>query len=80
MTPLAGPPTPAYPEPLRAGGIRGSVTVEFVVNTAGRVEPESFRAVASDNDLFTNAVWAAVLRTRFRPAEAGGRRVRQLVQ
>lgn len=80
VIPLGAPPAPAYPEALRTSGIRGSVTAEFVVDTTGRVEPGSFHALASDNDLFTEAVRTAVLRTRFRPAEAGGRRVRQLVQ
>lgn len=80
VVPVGAPPTPAYPDALRSSGIRGLVTAEFVVDTTGRVEPDSFRAVASDNELFTTAVRTAVLRTRFRPAEAGGRRVRQLVQ
>jgi protein TonB len=80
VSPVGDAPTPAYPEALRSSGIRGSVTAEFVVDTTGRVEPGSFRALASDNDLFTAAVREAVLRTRFHPAEASGRRVRQLVQ
>lgn len=80
VSPIGAPPTPVYPEALRSSGTRGSVTAEFVVDTTGRVEPGSFRALSSDSDLFTAAVRAAVLRTRFHPAEAGGRRVRQLVQ
>lgn len=80
VSPIGTAPTPAYPEALRSSGIRGSVTAEFVVDTVGRVEPGSFHALSSDNDLFTDAVRTAVLRTRFHPAEAGGRRVRQLVQ
>ena len=80
VSPIGAAPMPAYPEALRSSGVRGSVTAEFVVDTTGHVEAGSFRALASDNDLFTAAVRAAVLRTRFHPAEAGGRRVRQLVQ
>ena len=80
VSPVGAAPMPAYPEALRSSGIRGSVMAEFVVDTTGHVEPDSFRAIASDNDLFTAAVRGAVLRTRFHPAEAGGRRVRQLVQ
>ena len=80
VAPLGGPPMPAYPEVLRSSGIRGSVAAEFVVDTAGHVEPDSFDILSADNDLFSAAVRAAVLRTRFRPAEAGGRHVRQLVQ
>ena len=80
VAPLDGPPTPAYPETLRSSGIRGSVAAEFVVDTTGHVEPASFRVLSTDSDLFSAAVRTAVLRTRFRPAEAGGRHVRQLVQ
>lgn len=80
VSPIGAAAMPAYPEALRSSGVRGSVTAEFVVDTTGRVEPASFRALGSDNDLFTAAVRTAVLRTRFHPAEAGGRRVRQLVQ
>lgn len=80
VAPLDGPPAPAYPEALRSTGVRGSVTAEFVVDTTGRVEPASFHVLSADSDLFSAAVRTAVLRTRFRPAEAGGHRVRQLVQ
>lgn len=80
VAPLDGPPMPAYPEALRSSGIRGSVAAEFVVDTAGHVEAASFHVLSTDSDLFSAAVRTAVLRTRFRPAEAGGRHVRQLVQ
>jgi protein TonB len=80
VAPLDGPPMPAYPEALRSSGIRGSVAAEFVVDTTGHVEPGSFRVLSTDSDLFSAAVRTAVLRTRFRPAEAGGHHVRQLVQ
>lgn len=80
VAPLGGPPMPAYPEALRSSGVRGSVAAEFVVDTTGHVEPASFRVLSAENDLFSAAVRTAVLRTRFRPAEAGGRHVRQLVQ
>lgn len=77
---LPGAPAPEYPDALRAAGIRGSVLAEFVVDTTGHMEPGSFRALRSDNSLFAAATRAALLRTRFRPAESNGRRVRQLVQ
>lgn len=77
---LPGAPAPDYPDALRAAGVRGSVLAEFVVDTTGRVEAGSFRALRSDDPLFTAAARAALLHTRFRPAESNGRRVRQLVQ
>ena len=77
---IPGAAEPAYPEALQIAGITGEVQAEFVVDTSGRVEPGSFKVLASDNELFVNAVRAALHRMRFYPAEVGGRRVRQLVQ
>lgn len=54
--------------------------MRFVVGTNGRVESGSFEVISSPNQGFTDAVRTALLGTRFRPAEAGGRSVRQLVE
>jgi protein TonB len=56
------------------------VLAEFVVDTAGRVELDSFRAVESTNPIFTEAVRAALPTLRYRPATIGGKPVRQIVQ
>ena len=40
---------PRYPEALRQAGIEGSVTVTYVVDAAGLVEPSSIRIVSSDH-------------------------------
>ena len=77
---LPGTLPPRYPERLRAGGIEGRVVMRFVVDTAGRVEPGSVRTVEGDHELFVSSVRDALPRMRFAPAEAGGRRVRQLVE
>jgi protein TonB len=50
------------------------------VDTLGKVEQGSFRALESTHDLFTAAVRDALMRARFTPAKAGGRKVRQLVE
>lgn len=71
---------PAYPDMLRTAGIEGTVLAQFVVDTTGRAEMGSFKALKSDNDLFTSAVKNALQRMRFLPAEVGGRKVKQLVQ
>lgn len=71
---------PAYPDMLRTAGIEGTVLAEFVVDTTGRAEMNTFRALKSDNDLFTAAVRNALQRMRFLPAEVGGHKVKQLVQ
>lgn len=80
VEPLGGGPRPDYPDALRAASVGGTVVAEFVVDTSGRPEPASFHTIRADDPRFVTAVRAAVLRARFRPAEAAGRRVRQLVQ
>lgn len=69
-----------YPDMLRSASVEGEVLVQFVVDTTGRVEVGSFRVVQSTHDQFTNSVRSAISNMRFRPAEIGGVRVRQLVQ
>jgi protein TonB len=54
--------------------------MRFIVGTDGRVEPGSIQAVSSPHKLFSDAVRSALLNTRYRPAEAGGQKVRQLVE
>lgn len=77
---LEGTVAPRYPAMLRERGIEGSVTLRFVVDTAGRVEPASVVVVSSTHELFAAAARAALPRLRFTPAAAGGRHVRQLVE
>lgn len=71
---------PSYPDMLRSAGIEGQVLAQFVVDTTGRADMTTFKALKSDNDLFTTAVKNALARMRFLPAEVGGRKVKQLVQ
>ena len=71
---------PAYPDMLRSAGIEGQVLAQFVVDTTGRADMTTFKALKTDNDLFTTAVRNALQRMRFLPAEVGGRKVKQLVQ
>nr|MBA3671950.1 energy transducer TonB [Gemmatimonadaceae bacterium] len=77
---LSGAPAPVYPASLRARGVEGRVAVRFVVDTTGRVEPASVTIVESPDELFTAAVRATLPSLRLMPGEAGGRRVRTLVQ
>jgi len=77
---VIGSATPRYPEVLRASGVEGRVTAEFVVDERGRAETDSVRFVGSDNQLFEEAVKAVLPRMRFAAAEVGGRKVRQLVR
>ena len=69
-----------YPEMLKSANVEGEVLAQFVVDTTGRYESGSFKAIKSSHDLFTAAVKNALPNMRFYPAEAGGRKVKQLVQ
>jgi len=78
--PLPDNPEPAYPSILRAAGIEGRVQAEFVVDTAGRVEPGSIHLEATGSDLFAAAVRRALERARYAPARAAGYPVRVLME
>lgn len=73
-------PAPRYPESLRSAHLEGWVTVQFIVDVAGRAEPGSIQILSATHPLFADAVREALREARYRPAEAGGRRVRQLVE
>lgn len=78
--PRSGNPSPRYPSVLESSRVEGSVLAQFVVDTLGRVDMNTFRVVESTNDLFSASLRATLERWRFYPAEAGGHRVRQIVQ
>lgn len=71
---------PEYPASLRANGIEGRVTVEFVVDEKGKADPSTFRILSSTKDLFAQSVRRAVVQSRFKPASIAGKPVAQLVQ
>jgi hypothetical protein len=73
-------PQPLYPETLLFTGVMGQVLAEFVVDTLGHVELDTFGVVASTNPKFTQAVQRALPEWAYSPAMLGGKRVRQLVQ
>ena len=73
-------PQPLYPEQLLFTGVPGQVLAEFVVDTLGRVELETFGVISSTNIKFTQAVQRALPEWAYAPAVLNGRRVRQLVQ
>jgi len=73
-------PRPRYPDMLRSANVEGEVLAQFVVDTTGRAEMNTFKVLKSSHDLFTNSVKSALANMRFYPAEVGGRKVKQLVQ
>jgi TonB family protein len=68
-----------YPPSLFAERRRGRVVAEFVVNPAGRVEPNTIGIVSSTHPLFSQAVRATLQAAAYLPAVKGGRAVFQLV-
>ncbi len=66
-------PSPNYPEMLRREGVNGSVTVEFVVGTDGRVVQAE--AVKWSRREFVEPAVRAVWRWRFEPGTQHGRKV-----
>lgn len=75
-----GNPQPRYPSMLESARVEGEVLVQFVVDTSGHAEMNSFKVLKSSNDLFTSAVKRVLPEMKFYPAEVGGHKVRQLVQ
>jgi len=73
-------PQPLYPETLLFTGVTGQVLAEFVVDTLGHVELDTFGVISSTNPKFTQAVQRALPEWAYAPAMLGGKRVRQLVQ
>ena len=71
---------PRYPGILANAGVEGTIVMQFVVDTLGRVERESIHAIRVDHPLFEQSVRDALAQMRFVPAEAAGRKVRQLVE
>lgn len=72
-------PAPGYPPLLRTAGLNGRVVLQFVVDTAGRVEPETITALEASHPAFMTSARQSIERSRFRPATFRGTRVRQLV-
>jgi periplasmic protein TonB len=71
---------PAFPAALRMTGRSGKVVAQFVIDTLGRAEMGDLRMVEATDPLFAESVRAVLPRYRFSPGEAGGRKVRTLVQ
>ena len=73
-------PAPRYPAALRAAAIEGEIVAQYVVDTAGRVEPGSWKVLRASHEGFRESAREAVEAGRFKPARIAGRAVRQLVQ
>jgi TonB family protein len=68
---------PRYPPALRAAGLEGRVSLRFVIDGEGRVEPGSVRITSATHAGFEESAREAILMTIFSPARVRGRPVRQ---
>ena len=80
VQPVKGNPAPRYPDALRTANIEGDVVAQFVVDTSGHPNMETFKILKSSDTLFTASVRSSLPNMRFEPALVGGRAVKQLVQ
>lgn len=69
----------SYPASLKRLGVTGTVQVQFIVNSNGKVEPASVEVLSSTAPLFAAAVKGVLERIEFRPGEVQGKKVRTLV-
>lgn len=78
--PREGNPNPKYPSMLESSRVEGEVLAQFVVDTSGRAEMGTFKVLKASNDLFASSLKSILPQWRFYPAEAGGHKVKQIVQ
>lgn len=76
---FAGGPPPEYP--LEQGRPReGTVIVQAVVDTLGKVERGSIKVISSPDPAFSASVMSMIRQTRFIPARVNGRPRRVMIQ
>ena len=73
-------PTPRYPPVLQSAGIAGGVDLQYVVDTTGHAEPNSFKVLKTTHPAFVEPAEEAIRKGVFKPAKFKGQPVRQLVQ
>jgi TonB family protein len=71
---------PRYPEALRRANIQGEVLVQFIVDTTGKPEMNTYKVLRSTNVEFLMAVRSALPDYEFTPAMILDRKVPQVVQ
>ncbi len=69
----------SYPSEMRRSGVSGQAQVQFVVDTTGKVEPESIEVVLASGPAFAIAARSVAPKFEFTPGRANGQRVRTRV-
>lgn len=77
---LVSAPKPRYPRALQGARIEGLVDLEYVVDTTGHAEPNSFMVVNRTHEAFVGSAKEAILKATFRLGILGGRPARQRVK
>jgi len=73
-------PLPQYPPFLQQAGIEGTVMLEAIIDTSGRVIPSSVKIITSPNPGFNVNAREVVVKSLFRPARVHGRPVKVLIR
>lgn len=76
---ISSPPL-EYPRMMQQAGVEGLVVLQGVVDTTGRVEPNSIEVVSSTNRAFEGPARQLLRRSLFRPGRVRGQAVRVLIQ
>lgn len=71
---------PRYPDDLQRARIEGEATMQFVIDSTGRVDPGTIQLLASTDYRFALACRVALPQMEFSPARVEGRKVPELVQ
>ena len=79
--PREGNPNPKYPSMLESSRVEGEVLAQFVVDTTRQGRDEHVQGAAGPrNELFASSLKSTLPTWKFYPAEAGGHKVKQIVQ
>jgi len=76
---ISSPPL-EYPRTMQRAGVEGTVLVQAVIDSTGRVERGSVEVLQSDQAAFDAAAKRLVERSLFQPGRVRGRPVRVLIQ
>lgn len=71
---------PVYPETLREAGLRGSVRLQFIVDTSGKADTATIKVLSSSDPEMTRAARDFLVKAVYTPAMIKDRPVAQLVE
>jgi hypothetical protein len=77
---LIQPGPQVFPPAMKTAGIPGKVTMQYIVDVTGHVEPNSFKVLATTHQAFVEPTKQMLLKSLFKPGKVKGTPVRVLVQ